>query len=160
MPSGDTGTYWTLRMMGAIARRASHDSSVRRAAGRIVGGLPADPRGRIEAIRRYLSDHVKYVLDPDGIEYVQQPARLVAEIDVHKETHGDCDDVATLGAALGKAIGMRARFVIAGFKGPTAPFTHVYVELSPPDREEWAALDTTRPAHSRAVATRMDTREV
>jgi transglutaminase-like putative cysteine protease len=58
---------------------------------------------------------------------------------------GDCDDVAILGAALGKAAGFPARFVLLGFGGPMAPYQHVFTEIG--TRQGWMNLDVTRPRH-------------
>jgi transglutaminase-like putative cysteine protease len=47
-----------------------------------------------------------------------------------------------LGAALGKAAGIKARFVAVAFYDPVAPYSHVWAELF--DGVEWRDLDVTR----------------
>lgn len=84
----------------------------------------------------------RFVRDPAGVELVHRPERLLDLWRAKGHIPGDCDDAAVLGAALGKSIGLPARFVVLGFYGPTMPFSHVYAELQTP--QGWADLDVTR----------------
>jgi transglutaminase-like putative cysteine protease len=154
MPMGDAGTQYTLRMMASIARGASKSPVVATVARQLVAQLPATPTAQVGAIRRYLSTHVVFQNDPPGIEYVQQPVRLVQEITQNGETYGDCDDVATLGAALGLALGYQARYVVTAFKPQPTPYAHVYLQLRGSDGV-WQTLDTTRPRGFQPQPTRM-----
>ncbi|MEE8177710.1 MAG: hypothetical protein V3T65_06925 [Acidobacteriota bacterium] len=70
----------------------------------------------------------------------------------------DCDDAAVLSAALGKAVGLKPRFVVLGFEGPTGPYRHVYTELF--DGVAWTEMDVTRPGGIGAVPTRVTRMDV
>lgn len=86
--------------------------------------------------------HWRFVRDPTGIELLHRPERLLDQIAAGGYAIGDCDDAAILGAALGKAVGFSARFVVLGFFGPRGPFSHVYTELW--TGTGWRELDITR----------------
>jgi len=81
------------------------------------------------------------------VEMLHGPAWQVQQIRARGIVQVDCDDVAMLAAALGKAVGLRARFVVVGFDSRTAPYRHVWAELSPRARVPmWSEMDVTRPA--------------
>jgi hypothetical protein len=89
--------------------------------------------------------------DPSGVELLHDPVLLLEDIRERGQARGDCDDVAVLGAALGGAMGLSARFVVVGFRGPNEPFEHVWTELY--DGTTWRELDVTRPRNAEAPAT-------
>lgn len=145
LPPGDAGTFATADAMRKVANENATDPVVRRVAIHITrGGPPRDLPRQIAAIRSFLTRRVNFIDDPQTAELVQDPAWLLLDIEREGVTYGDCDDVATLGAALGQAIGIPARFVLAAFGESDAPFSHVWAELY--DGESWRELDTTRPA--------------
>jgi len=92
------------------------------------GGGGAGVRGGGGAVHR----------GPRGLVQRSAGQRGVAQV--------DCDDVAMLGAALGKAVGLRARFVAVAFGPRGAPYRHVWAELGPRTNNVWLDMDTTRPA--------------
>lgn len=151
MPLGDAGTEYTLKLMAAIAHGASRAPIIQNVAHALTQQLPDTAVAKIGAVRRYLASYVTFQNDPPGIEYVQQPTRLAQEIAENGVTYGDCDDVATLGASLGLALGLRARYIVVGFRPWPVPFAHVYLELSG-DGVSWEVLDTTKPRGGPPVA--------
>ena len=110
---------------------------------------PRDAAMQAAALRAYLRRAVRFLRDPDGAEQVTPPAQLLATIARQGYAQGDCDDVATLAAAMGLSIGLVARFVVLGFGGPRGPYEHVYAELAAPPapgrNPVWLDMDTTRP---------------
>lgn len=145
LPDGDAGTWATLDTMRQSVQDALADPYVRAWAHEIVrdaGGL-ADREGRAVLLRRWLAERVRFVDDPVGVEWVAPPAALLRDIEKRHWTLGDCDDVATLGAALAGAMGQPARFVVIGFE-PGGPMKHVFSEVWTGRR--WLDLDTTRRA--------------
>lgn len=141
---GDAGALATLRRMAALVNQSLADATVRDAAQQIVRYEPVrDDVGQALAIRQWLGDKVQFIPDPRGVEVLTSPAQMLRDIDARGVTLGDCDNAAVLGAALGKAIGLRAQFVVLGFVDPKAPYTHVYARLQ--TRNGWVELDTTRP---------------
>ncbi len=94
------------------------------------------------AIRGFLATYFIFVPDPVGQELLRTPTYLLEQINGVGHASGDCDDVAILGASLGMAVGLPARFVVLGFD-PHAPFSHVFTELY--TSQGWQELDTTAP---------------
>lgn len=131
IPLGDAGPRATVANMAEMARGA-----VRR--------VPFMFRTARE-LRRWLALHTYFLEDPEGVELVRDPTRMLAEIEQRGESGGDCDDVATLAAALGLASGFGVRLVLAGL-APTGPFAHVYAEVREPAGPSWTELDTVAEA--------------
>jgi hypothetical protein len=127
-------------MRALVNDRCSHPR-IRTLAASIVGQT-GNVGQQIAKIRSWLTSHVYFLPDPDTTELLHDPV-LLAEWIEHGGTVGvDCDDVAMLGAAIGKAIGIPARFAVVAFYEPNAPFGHVWAELF--DGGTWRELDTTR----------------
>lgn len=141
---GDEGAVQTLRLMAKVAREALLDPVVLERAAHVVSAVAGrDGAGQLRAIRQFLTYSVKYQLDPDGLELLRTPRYLLDRVAAMGRTEGDCDDIALLGATLGLAVGLPARFVAVGFRGPKGPFSHVWAELLVDSA--WRELDTTRP---------------
>lgn len=141
IPWGHLGIEFTVWHMRALVRSSLHRTLLTQRAASIVAGSV----GELEAanrIREYLEERVAFVPDPLGVELLKSPVYMLREIDADGRATGDCDDVAILGAALGLAVGLPARFVLLAFT-PGAPYEHVYTELQ--TEGGWLELDTTRP---------------
>jgi transglutaminase-like putative cysteine protease len=146
IPSGDGGTYATLAHMRRLARRGATHSLVRQTAASIVRGVSGtNGLDQAQAIREWIGDNVAFLRDPLGIEALYTPDLMIRTILTKGVTQVDCDDVATLAASLGLAIGLLARFIVVGFHSPKAPFQHVWTDLSDPRHVQWIDVDTTRP---------------
>jgi transglutaminase-like putative cysteine protease len=161
IPPGGLGTVATLQRMRQLVTASLVKPRVVQTARAITAECPErDGRCRALLIRRWLDEHLRFVPDPRGVELVVTPEVLLEQIERGYYTQGDCDDAAVLGAALAKAIGLRARFVVLGFLERQGPWRHVYaaVQVGP---SVWVDLDVTRPPDwRRAPATRMGTMEV
>lgn len=159
IPPGDAGTYWTLDAMAALARQASRDPLTIFTVGAILRPSdimrrppPSDSWGTARQLREWLADRFAFLADPVGagvfghpdqdIELVRDPVILLREIQQTAQAHGDCDDAATLAAALTTAAGLPTRFRVVGFV-PGGPFTHVYAEAR--TTHGWVDFDVTRP---------------
>lgn len=138
---GEAGTVQTLAVMAELARVASRQPLLIQAAQHIVGQATGSPLRAALQIRAFLGRHLRFFPDPVDLELVVAPGLQLERIRSDGYVHGDCDDIATLGAALGLALHFPARFVILAFD-PEGPWEHVYTELSTPDG--WAELDTSR----------------
>lgn len=136
IPSGRAGVVETLHQMRAMARDARRDFLIRRKAEQIIAHIPGkDWVGEARAIHEYVRDQIVYRLDPNETEMVRSPIKVL------ESAVGDCDDKATLAAALLESIGHPARLVAVGFA--PGELTHVYVETRIGDR--WFAVETTEP---------------
>lgn len=147
LPSSDLGTFLTLANMRAMVVRDYMRPEVRLTATDIVRGYGGqDGFAQAHAIREYVEQHTEFLRDPDMVEMLHAPVWQLQQIRKRGLVQVDCDDVAMLAAALGKAVGLRARFVAVGFHHVGAPYRHVWAELSPRAVNAWVDVDTTRPA--------------
>jgi len=142
IPRGDRGIFRTVAKMRELVAQGVTEPLPVETAAFIVAPYCCGAE-RAQAIREFLLSHIVFTPDPQGIELLKTPAYLLEQVHTDGFAFGDCDDVATLGATLGKAVGFPARFVLLGFQ-PRAPFSHVFTELATP--QGWAELDTTAPA--------------
>lgn len=110
------GAIQTLRVMRDLARASLREPAqrVRETALAIISssqGWTAEVR----AIQQWVQENIRYVRDPiddtGGVELVQTPQKTL------DYAAGDCDDQATLTAALLSSIGHPARFIAVGFNG-------------------------------------------
>lgn len=126
------------------------DPRVRAVTARLVVGMPGSA-GHLHArlIRDWVTARVRFLPDPTHAEALHDPAWSLDHILTYGQVQLDCDDVATLAAAMGQSIGLAARYVVVGFISPHAPFAHVWTELSP-DGCRWLAVDPTRPVQGLA----------
>lgn len=142
---GDLGAMQTLRKMRQIVNLSLADPVVIEAARAIVedaGVLGRDQLGKYLALRQWQEEHLQFLPDPIGMELLSTPRYMIQRVRQSQFVSGDCDDGAILGAALGKAVGLRAKFRALSFGSTGKPFQHVYTLLLVNGR--WANLDTTR----------------
>lgn len=144
VPTGDAGTAATLNVMRRLAIEGSAHPAVRERATGIVLGVGGNQRSlQARLIRQWVEDHTVFLRDPTHVEALHTAEAMLRQIDSRGVAQVDCDDVAVLTAALGGAIGLKARFVVVGFQSPNAPFAHVWTELR--GSQSWVPVDPTRP---------------
>ncbi len=139
--SGDIGSYRTISIMKRLVNESLSNPLVVARAKDIVQF--AGPKNQIEQaneIRNYLLDHTQFMRDPRGVELIHTPEKQIRTIDQRYYIQIDCDDFAVLAAALGKAVGIRAKFVILKFMSKSAPFAHVYTILDV-GKKKWFPID-------------------
>jgi hypothetical protein len=133
---GRAGVLETLAHMRRMVREAKRDYFIRRKAEQLVEHVPQkDWPGEARAIHAFVRDSIAYRLDPNEIELVKTPVKVL------ETGAGDCDDKSVLVAALLESIGHPTRLVAIGFT--PGELTHVYVETKIGNR--WFALETTEP---------------
>lgn len=157
---GDVGALQTLNVMRDLARAALTDPAVIETAASVVRTVtPRDQRGQFQALRAWMAARWRFLADPRGVELLREPRYMLDRIAADGVIQADCDDAATLGAALALVIGLPARFVAVGFRGGRGPLSHVFTEVLTPDG--WRELDVTRPLNvTRPRFARRVTREV
>lgn len=143
IPPGDAGARAMVDLMAKEAHKALRIPLTIRAAENIFPSGASAPH-QIQALRDWLASRVSFMPDPYGVELLRTPEYMLEQIRREGVVRGDCDDVATLAAALGLAGGFPARFVLYAF-GHALPFSHVFCELHTLCRG-WLELDVTRPA--------------
>lgn len=134
-PSGTAGTFATIRAMRALVRQAKTDLRIRQTAANLVFMTPEkDGLSEVNAIYSWVRDHIRYMQDVNDVETLATPWQTIAM------GYGDCDDQATLTAALLESIGYPTRFVMAGYTQPGS-FEHVYLQTYAAG--QWIDLDPT-----------------
>ena len=137
LPEGAAGIRATLDAMIRASRQASITLPIRALAERIVQYVASkDYDGEIAAIQKWVRANIRYTRDPITTETLKTPQALL------ESPHGDCDDQATLVAALAMSIGFPARFVAIGCNQPEF-FEHVYCEVKL--GTVWVSVETTEP---------------
>jgi len=133
--------------MRRLARQGSAQPLVRQTAASIVRGISGtDGSAQAYAIREWVGDHVSFLRDPRGLEALYTPELQIRTILTTGVSQVDCDDVATLAASLGLAVGLLARYVVVGFHSPKNPYQHVWAELADLRLPQWVEVDVTRPS--------------
>lgn len=153
-PSADPGRPWlnsfkgtddTIRLMIEYARGAEGEQNarVRQWAEAMVRLLqPKDYLSEILAIRGWCTGpQLRYTNDARHVEMVKTPLRILNEIEEFGVSLVDCDDIATLIAALGMCLGRNATYTKAGFSRMDPQYTHVFARLQEPRSGTWIVCD-------------------
>lgn len=149
IPHGERGTVATLKVMKklVLGKWGHRNPEVVLLAKKIVSDVSPGPekdyRAMAQAVLDFMKAHVKYELDPAGLEYVQTPhfTLLVAG-------SGDCDDSSTATAALAMALGFRAGFrTVKGDPNRPEQWSHVYPVIGIQNKSggtTWLTADSTQ----------------
>jgi hypothetical protein len=128
IPFGFKGTARTIEEMRKVTIEAARNWRFINVATKIVAGAPArDHTTMARKLLAFVKSYVRFVQDPvtgggGNLELIQAPFRTL------ERRAGDCDDLSTLLAALGMAIGIPAVFVtIRADPRALQEFSHVYV---------------------------------
>lgn len=145
LPEGDEGVLSTLWVMrAAIDDAVESGGPVMRLATRLAVAAGKQPADQMRAVYDFLRDVMTFKRDALALEHVRHPDQLALEIMADGATAGDCDDVATLGAALLRAMGIKPGLVVASMK-PGGAFHHVlFAGLLPPSGGspgQWVWID-------------------
>jgi transglutaminase-like putative cysteine protease len=150
------------RMAHNIRESLRSPSVVETARGIIAGVAPRDCVAQARAIRAWVDKRFRFVRDPLGVELLEAPSFHLSRIRDFGFVQGDCDDAATITAALGMAVGIPATLHAVAFFKPDAPFAHVFTVLHPtPGPKEGVEMDIThqagkkRPPISREILRRV-----
>lgn len=136
IPGGAQGTRATLNRMRQLVREGKKSLPVRLFAMRIVGRNGQKQfLKEAKGIHEFVRDRIRYIKDVNGVETLQTPEKTL------ELKQGDCDDKATLAAALLESIGHPTRFIAVGFHPDK--FCHVLLETKIGNR--WVAVETTEP---------------
>lgn len=134
IPSGPAGIKVTLNLMRRLVREYKTALPIRQTAVALTNGVPQkDWIGEARRVFSFVKDHIRYVKDVSGVETIQTPLRTL------QNEAGDCDDKATLLAALLESIGHPTRFVAMAFR--PGNYSHVLPEVRIGRR--WVPLETT-----------------
>lgn len=145
--SGLKGNLQTINFMKKVARDRMSDPMIRKLALNILHDYRVPSMSYVDealAIGDYIKNKVRYVRDPDGIEYLQDPKDLVKHIQ-QGIAQGDCDDMALLAATLLLSIGHQPFFRAVRYYEPVGNYNHIYVVVYEknhgPGRKQRVVLD-------------------
>lgn len=138
---GDRGIAQTIRYMyGAVmGNEGVHSAEIRRQALKIVELVASrDQQREIATILQWVKNNIKF--RGEYAETVQTPLVTL------QLKAGDCDDQATLIAALLSSLGYKTRFstVAADSSAPWA-YSHVFTEVFQRKTGRWVSVDSTVP---------------
>ena len=115
---GPKGTDETVAAIWGIVKDAATDPGIKLVARRL---------GHPEELYHYLRAHVRFVPDPPAVELTRTPQAMLRTIQKRGFVAGDCDDLATFGAALLRAMGREPVLVVTGRPRAGSPraFRHI-----------------------------------
>ena len=123
------GNIKTIDMMKKVARIRSGDPLLRKLALNILQEYGVKSHHFVDealAIGDYVKNRVRYVRDPDNIEYLTDPLEMLKHVQ-DGTAQGDCDDMALFCATLLLAIGHQPLFRAVRYEQPLGNFNHIYV---------------------------------
>jgi len=134
--------------MAQLAKLAAHDPAfVMWVRGQVSDLKSKDYKGEAQRIFDIVKKYVRYVRDPNGLEFLQDPRSVI-----FRDGSADCDEHACTIAAMALAIGHHAAFRTVA-ADPTRPeeWSHVYAmigveDVNQPDGVAWWAADSTQRA--------------
>lgn len=139
LPPGQAGTIQTLALMAKYVQQSQTDLGLIDFANSILAAykIPAhNDEAKINAIFCYVKSAVTFRKDPYDAELVKDPRRTL------QSGYGDCDDIATVLAALLACVGECPRFAVMKMSKSSPTWEHVYAEVQLGDK--WMSLDPTR----------------
>lgn len=111
------------------ARLHAGDPSIRRLALNILQEYQVPSHyfvGEALAIGDYVKTNMRYVRDPENIEYLQSPLTMVNDLKAGR-AQGDCDDMSLLTATLLLTVGIQPYFKAVRYEQSFGNFNHIYV---------------------------------
>lgn len=115
-----------VEWMRRFAHKGKSDLEIRQLVETICKDLvQGDYAGEVLAIYYWVCQNIRYMRDIHDVEFVKEPRQIVAT------RSGDCDDMATLLAAMVMASGNTCEFLLASY-APSQPPTHVFLRVNTP----------------------------
>ncbi len=112
--------------MVKFANKGKVDMRVRSLVERLCAGVePGDYASELFACYAWVDQNIRYMRDIDDVEFLKEPGVLI------ETKSGDCDDIATLLAAMFMACGNECVFSLVGFKNQPMP-SHVFCCVKTP----------------------------
>lgn len=126
---GLNGNIQTINFMKKVARLRSGDPLVRKLALKIVNDYHVPSHHFIDealALGDFVKNNVRYVRDPEDIEYLADPIDLIKQMQ-NGTAQGDCDDMSLLVATLLLSIGHNPYFRAVRYESSSGNYNHIYV---------------------------------
>ena len=137
IPNGQAGSIATMKAMRQMVLDAVRDPNqkIRESALAILRGVSTSFTDQARTIQQWVQSNIEYRRDPPDLELVQTP-QVTLQLRA-----GDCDDQATLIAALLQSTGHPSQFIAVGMGG--GPLTHVLTQTL--IGTNWVAVETIEP---------------
>lgn len=129
LADGLDGNIQTIEFMKKVARVRSGDPLVRKLALKIVNEYGVDSHHFVDealAIGDFVKNNVRYVRDPEDIEYLADPVDLIKQMQ-NGTAQGDCDDMSLLVATLLLSIGHQPYYRAVRYENVIGNYNHIYV---------------------------------
>jgi transglutaminase superfamily protein len=141
--SSYSDTARTIQRMQDMVTLGKREFAVRKLIQQFIFNCPAkDYYCYCEAAHNFCRDKIRYVFDPNGVELIENPARIL------ESRVADCDSIVILMATLCEQMGFPCRFVtIKADRERPEDFSHVFLEVRIPGRG-WVGSDPTQPQRS------------
>lgn len=126
---GIDGNIDTIEAMKKVARLRAGDPLIRKLATNILQSYQIQSHFFLDealAIGDYVKSRVRYVRDPDNIEHLQDPLKMVRDIQ-SGTAQGDCDDMSLLTATLLLSVGHQPLFRAVRYDQAMGNYNHIYV---------------------------------
>lgn len=137
-PDGKAGAYHTVGIMRGMVNEGKLQPEILHASHSLIGLAPQHGEWtEAETLFHFVRDDVRYIPDVLGVETLTEPAFVL------QRCSGDCDDKATLLAALLESVGRPTRFVLAGYTPGLREYEHVYLQTLV--NGEWISADPSVP---------------
>lgn len=156
---GLAGNIDTIKFMIKVARQRAGNPLIRQLALNILQEYGIPSHHFVEealAIGSYVQSRVRYVRDPEHIEYLQDPVDLIAKLQ-DGTAQGDCDDMSLLIATLLLSVGHQPFYRAVRYDSAMGNFNHIYVVVYERDKggpEMRVVLDAI--LKDRAIGTEVD----
>jgi transglutaminase-like putative cysteine protease len=116
-----------VEWMRRFAHKGKSDLEIRQLVETICKDLvQGDYASEVLAIYYWVCQNIRYMRDIHDVEFVKEPRQVVAT------RSGDCDDIATLLAAMCMACGNTCEFLLASYASATSMPTHVFLRVTTP----------------------------
>lgn len=116
-----------VEWMRRFAHKGKSDLDVRQLVETICKDLvQGDYAGEVLAIYYWVCQNIRYMRDIHDVEFVKEPRQVIAT------RSGDCDDIATLLAAMCMASGNTCQFLLASYSSAGSMPTHVFLRVNTP----------------------------
>lgn len=140
LPPGEAGVDCTIAAMLALVHDTrDKPSAALKAAAAEIDAVASPPNrwpyiAPATALYRWMRKRFRFVKDPEGVELLRHPDQMLQAMrDGGGYTDGDCDELATLAAALAIQLGLRPAFIVMDGIPSAGRFHHVFYGIIGPD---------------------------